>query len=85
MNCYYTQNHIDSFIEITDKVACNAYYYPVLKELLATHKAAPFLQTPGYSFDDVYDIVNDMCKEQNLSTEERNFWITCFAKTVLVK
>ena len=37
------------------------------------------------TFDDVYDIVNDMCKEQNLSTEERNFWITCFAKTVLVK
>jgi hypothetical protein len=57
MNCYYTQNHIDSFIEITDKIACNAYYYPVLKELLATHKAAPFLQTPGYSFDDVYDRV----------------------------
>jgi hypothetical protein len=37
------------------------------------------------TFDDVYDIVSDMCNEQNLSVEERNFWIKCFAKTVLVK
>ena len=56
MNCYYTQEHIDSFIEITDKIAFNAYYYPVLKELLGTHTAAPFIQTGPYTFDHIYDM-----------------------------
>ena len=43
MNTYYTQQHIDSFPEITEVIAFNAYYYPILKELLATQRANHFL------------------------------------------
>ena len=32
MNKYYSQQHVDSFPVITDKIAYNAYYYPILKE-----------------------------------------------------
>lgn len=45
MNTYYTQQHIDSFYEITEKIAFNAYYFPILKELIATQRAKPFLNT----------------------------------------
>jgi hypothetical protein len=45
MNTYYTQQHIDSFYEITEQIAFNAYYFPILKELLATQRAKPFLNT----------------------------------------
>ena len=44
MNTYYTQQHINGLNEITDRTAFVAYYYPVLKELLATGLAEPFLQ-----------------------------------------
>ena len=44
MNTYYTQQHINSLSEITEPIAFVAYYYPVLKELLATGMAEPFLQ-----------------------------------------
>ena len=44
MNTYYTQQHINGLNEITEQVAFTAYYYPVLKELLATGMAEPFLQ-----------------------------------------
>ena len=47
MSVYYTQQHIDSLPEITDTIALVAYYYPVLKELLATQRAEPFLRIPG--------------------------------------
>jgi len=57
MNAYYTQSHIDSFLTITDKIAFNAYYYPVLKELLATEKARPFVNTGPYHFDYIYSMV----------------------------
>jgi len=46
MNTYYTQQHIDGLHEITDRIAFTAYYYPIMKELLATGMAEPFLQ--GY-------------------------------------
>jgi hypothetical protein len=45
MNTYYTQQCIDSIPEITDKVAFNAYYYPVIKELIATGAGRSFLTT----------------------------------------
>ena len=45
MNTYYTQQHIDSFSEITEQIAFNAYYFPILKELIATQRAKPFLNT----------------------------------------
>ena len=57
MNTYYSQHHINSFSEITDKIAFNAYYYPVLKELLATNRSLPFLTLNNYSYNYVYDIV----------------------------
>jgi len=44
MNTYYTQQHINGLSEITDRTAFVAYYYPVMKELLATGLAEPFLQ-----------------------------------------
>jgi hypothetical protein len=50
MNTYYTQQHIDSFNEITEKIAFNAYYFPILKELIATQRAKPFLQTGELSY-----------------------------------
>ena len=53
MNTYYTQQHIDLLPEITDKAALNAYYYPILKEAIATKIAEPFIQTNGMSFSDV--------------------------------
>ena len=55
MSTYYSQQHINSFPVITETVAFNAYYYPVLKEALATQRARPFLQVdPSTSFDAVY-------------------------------
>jgi len=57
MNKYYSQQHIDSFPIITDKIAYNTYYYPILKELLLTKRAQPFLNCDPYSFEQVYTIV----------------------------
>lgn len=57
MNCYYTHSHIQSFPVITDRIAFNAYYYPVLKELISTHMAIPFLETKPYTYEYVADIV----------------------------
>jgi len=53
MNCYYSQAHVDSFFTITDKIAFNAYYYPVLKELMVNPMSAPFVATGLYTFDDI--------------------------------
>lgn len=50
MNTYYTQQHIDSFPEITEIIAFNAYYFPILKELIATQRAQPFLNTGKIPF-----------------------------------
>lgn len=53
MNVYYSQKHIDSFSEITEKIAFNAYYYPILKEAIATHRAKPFIHTGVFSYEEV--------------------------------
>ena len=50
MNTYYTQQHIDSFSEITEKIAFNAYYFPILKELIGTRRAQPFLNTGSLTY-----------------------------------
>jgi hypothetical protein len=47
MNTYYTQQHIDSLGIITEQIAFTAYYYPIMKELLASPLAEPFIQ--GYN------------------------------------
>jgi hypothetical protein len=57
MTTYYTQQHIDSFPEITEVIAFNAYYYPILKELLATQRAKPFLNTGTFTFDAIMNLV----------------------------
>jgi hypothetical protein len=57
INLYYTQNHIDSFYTITDKIAYNAYYFPVLKELCASPLANIFVKTGAYSFFEVKNLV----------------------------
>uniref|UniRef100_A0A6C0IGY6 Uncharacterized protein n=1 Tax=viral metagenome TaxID=1070528 RepID=A0A6C0IGY6_9ZZZZ len=57
MNTYYTQQHIDSFPVITEDIAFNAYYFPILKEAIATKLAKPFIQTDSLSFDDVVTAV----------------------------
>ena len=45
MNTYYSQHDIDKHPIITDTIALNAYYYPVLKELLITEFGAYFINT----------------------------------------
>jgi hypothetical protein len=57
MNSYYSQIHLNSITEITDIVTFNAYYYPVLKELLVTNKARPFLNLAGYTYNTIYNNV----------------------------
>jgi hypothetical protein len=57
MNTYYSQHHINTFLEITDTIAFNAYYYPILKELLATNRSQPFLNFDNYSYSQIYDMV----------------------------
>lgn len=57
MSSYYTQQHLDSLPEITDTVTFNAYYYPVLKEMLATGLSQPFLLTGMYTYEEIYQRV----------------------------
>jgi hypothetical protein len=52
METYYTQQHIDGFSTITDKIAFTAYYYPILKEVFATQMAMPFIYS-DLPFDEV--------------------------------
>jgi hypothetical protein len=53
MNAYYTQAHLDSLPFVTERIVFNAYYYPILKEMLATQRAEPFLQTDVIPYDQV--------------------------------
>jgi hypothetical protein len=57
MNSYYSQIHIDSFSNITDTIAFNAYYYPILKEALINPESQYFIDCSPYSFHHLYDLV----------------------------
>jgi len=57
INIYYTQTHLDLIPVITDKIAFNAYYYPVLKELCAAEIVKPFLNTGTYHISYVKTLV----------------------------
>ena len=57
MNVYYSQIHIDSFPIITEKIAFNAYYYPILKEAIATNRAEPFIQTGHFTYSQIANLV----------------------------
>jgi len=57
MNTYYTQQHIDQLPNITDAIAFTAYYFPILKEAVATGRSQPFLQTGTLGYDDMVNAV----------------------------
>ena len=59
MNTYYSQHDIDRHLIITDTIALNAYYYPVLKELVATELGRYFINTDesGITKDDLQGTV----------------------------
>lgn len=59
MNTYYTQQHIDRFSTITEQIAFTAYYFPIIKEVIATELAQPFitidetLQQAGITYEEI--------------------------------
>jgi hypothetical protein len=57
INVYYTETHLDQIPVITDKIAFNAYYYPVLKELCAASVLKPFLNTGAYHISYVKTLI----------------------------
>ena len=57
MNVYYTQKHIDSLPIITEKIAFNAYYYPILKELIATQRGEYFLHKSSFTYQEIVNYV----------------------------
>ena len=63
MNTYYTNRHIDMLPMITEQNAIIAYYFPVLKEALATNFAESFIQIPsdlkaqGVDYNAIYSTV----------------------------
>ena len=57
MNTYYSQFNIDALPVITEEIALVAYYFPILKELLATGMSKPFLHTI-VDYDEVVMRVN---------------------------
>lgn len=74
MNTYYTQQHIDGLSEITDKIAFTAYYYPIMKELLARPLSSPFL--PNYDdlvahFNGFFEGLDSEYYYQACSTNQR--------------
>jgi hypothetical protein len=57
INTYYTNLHIDSYPVITDKIAFNAYYFPILKELAASGLGKVFIKPWTYTMSQVSDYV----------------------------
>jgi hypothetical protein len=57
MHTYFPQLHLDSFPVVTDTIAFNAYYLPVLKELFVMREGHLFIKTTPYSYDQAYDLV----------------------------
>jgi len=57
MNTYYSQQHIDILPEITESVAYVAYYFPILKEMVASGRSQPFLRSDTLSFDTIVQVV----------------------------
>jgi len=69
MNTYYTQQHIDS-LTITDNVTFTAYYYPILKELLALPLSKPFIA----NYDDIVLHVNGIFE----GLDSEYYYSVCF-------
>lgn len=58
MNIYYSRHDIDKHPIITDIIAFNAYYFPVLKELIITELGLYFINTTIDKEQLVYYILN---------------------------
>ena len=56
MKSYYSPQYTDSITDINDKVAFNAYYYPIMKELFATNRAKLYFDCTPYSYEQVFDM-----------------------------
>ncbi len=58
INTYYPESHITSLTTITDTVAFNAYYLPIIKELMAsgTGNGKHFLDTSPYPYELAYEM-----------------------------
>ena len=54
INKYYSEQYINSLSNITDTIAFNAYYYPILKELFLTDMAQIFINCSPYTYEQVY-------------------------------
>lgn len=59
MHTYFPQLHIDSLPIITDTIAFNAYYLPVLKELFAVVDGHTFINPSPYSINQAKSLVID--------------------------
>lgn len=57
INTYYPKLYTDSLLDITDRIAFNAYYYPILKEMLSTKFAKPYLTLNNYDYNHVYNFI----------------------------
>jgi hypothetical protein len=57
MNTYYNQQHIDILPEITESVTYVAYYFPILKEIVASGRSQPFLHSDTLSHGDIVEAV----------------------------
>ena len=57
MNTYYGQQHIDILPEITESIAYVAYYFPILKEMVASGRSQPFLRSNTLSHIDIVQAV----------------------------
>ena len=57
MNTYYSQQYIDILPEITESVAYVAYYFPILKEMVASGRSQPFLHSDTLSHGDIVQTV----------------------------
>jgi hypothetical protein len=57
INTYYSNLHVESHPIITDVIAFNAYYFPILKELVASSLAKVFVKTGSYTLSQVTDYV----------------------------
>jgi hypothetical protein len=56
INTYYPESHINLFQSITDIIAFNAYYIPVIKELMASGTGKGFINTFPYSYEIAYEM-----------------------------
>lgn len=55
MNTYYSKQQIDKCVTITDRIAYNAYYFPILKETIATQMGRIFIKTNDIPFSNVVE------------------------------